>query len=65
MSAKLTERDFESLAARWITPELAECAGFYRVTSAEGAQLVGRNGAGDYSGIAIPNFCAQSSITNR
>jgi putative DNA primase/helicase len=55
MAAKLTERDFESLAARWITPELAECAGLYRVTSAEGAQLVGRNGAGDYSGIAIPN----------
>ena len=52
----LSAHDFAGLEARWITPELARQAGLFRVDSADGAQLVGRNGAGDYSGIAIPNI---------
>ncbi len=50
----LTESDLRVLAQSWIPPELANAAGLRRVTSSEGAHLVGRNGAGDYSGIAIP-----------
>ena len=35
----LTNWDLAALADRWITPELAERAGLYRVTNAEGAEL--------------------------
>lgn len=53
--ASLTARDIENLQGRWIPPELAAAAGLFRVDSARGAALVGRNGGrGDYSGIAIP-----------
>lgn len=50
----LTESDLKILAESWILPDLAESAGMYRVNSIEGGQLIGRNGFGDYSGIAIP-----------
>ena len=50
----LTTADLASLEKSWIPRELAEAAGLDRVTSAEGAALVGRNGSADYSGIAIP-----------
>ena len=52
----LTERDYQALEARWITRGLADLAQIRRVNSREGALLVGRAGAGDFSGIAIPNF---------
>jgi len=52
----LTATDLEALAARWIPPELAEEAGLYRVDSIDGAQLVGRNGSGNFAGLAIPYF---------
>jgi putative DNA primase/helicase len=52
----LTERHFAALSSRWIDAELARQAGIYSVNSADGAQMIGRNGGGDYSGIAIPFF---------
>jgi P4 family phage/plasmid primase-like protien len=54
---KLSESDLRMLAASWITPDLAEAAGIFRVNSADGAVLVGRNGKGDYAGIVIPHTC--------
>jgi hypothetical protein len=52
----LTSRDLTSLATRWITPELAAQQLIRRVSSPDGAAAMGRNGAGDYAGLAIPNF---------
>jgi len=52
----LSAQDLALLKKSFITPELAEQAGLFRVDSHLGAELVGRNGAGDYSGIAFPNF---------
>ena len=51
----LTEDDYRKLAGRWIPRELAEQAGIFHVNSIDGAQMMGRNGSGDYSGIIIPN----------
>lgn len=50
----LVPKDLDELAQRWITPEIAAAALLRRVDSLHGAELVGRNGKGDYSGIAIP-----------
>ncbi len=50
----MNAHDTESLARSFITPELAEQARLYRVTSEEGAQLVGRNGHGQYAGLVFP-----------
>jgi len=55
MNAALTTTDLLALESRWITPELADAAGLFRVRSVDGAALVGRNGTGDWSGLAIPN----------
>lgn len=52
----LTPHDLAMLKSSFITPELAEQAGLFRVDSLQGAELVGRNGRGDYSGIAFPYF---------
>jgi hypothetical protein len=53
-TSELSGSDFENLAKSFITPELAKQAGLFRVDSAEGARLVGRNGGRDYSGIIFP-----------
>ena len=50
----LLESDFLNLEASWIDRELAERAMLRRVTSAQGAAIVGRNGLGNYSGIVFP-----------
>lgn len=50
----LTESDLRNLEASWISRELAQQAMLRRVTSSEGAAIVGRNGRGDYSGILFP-----------
>lgn len=50
----LTSADHAILARSWITPDLAEAAGLYRVSSSEGGLLIGRNGHGNYAGIAFP-----------
>jgi hypothetical protein len=51
---KLTAADLTALAQSYITPAIADAAGLYRVPSIEGRELVGRNGGGDYAGIAFP-----------
>ena len=52
----LTERDYQALEARWITRDLADIAQLRRVNSREGALLVGRAGAGDFSGHRDPEL---------
>lgn len=50
----LTQADYQGLERSWIPRKIAEDAGLCRVDSPEGAHIVGRNGAGDYSGILFP-----------
>ena len=50
----LTTNDLALLRKSFITPELAQQAGVFRVDSPGGAALVGSNGRGDYSGIVFP-----------
>jgi hypothetical protein len=61
----LTAEDLAHLAASWITEELANQAGIFRVESYQGAELVGRKdgtaGQGKYSGIIFPNIAPGSS----
>src|SRR6266478_6130044 len=54
--ADLTKVDLANLERSWITPELARQAALRRVTSIQGAQIVSRNGAGDYAGLLFPYF---------
>jgi predicted P-loop ATPase len=49
----LTSEDLADLAKCWISPEIADAAGLFRVTSVEGRELVGRNGGGDFSGLVF------------
>jgi hypothetical protein len=51
--ADLTEVDYQRLAARWITPELAAAAGLRRVDSYIGREMFARK-TGDCAGIIIP-----------
>jgi hypothetical protein len=51
----LTTRDYDALAARWITPELADAAGIRRVDSLTGCGMFGRK-RGDLAGLIIPNL---------
>ena len=51
----LTIQDYAELEARWIDRTLAIQAGFRRVDSITGGEIVGRKG-GNYSGIVIPYF---------
>jgi Domain of unknown function (DUF3854) len=50
----LTETDYASLSKSWITTELADQAGLRRVTSPEGAAIIGRSDTASYSGIVFP-----------
>src|SRR5713101_5235694 len=54
IGTELTPDDLAGLARSWITPQMASEAMLRRVTSIEGAQLIGRSGVGNYSGIAFP-----------
>lgn len=56
MKIPLSEQDLAWLAESFITPELSEQAQLFRVESSDGAELVGRNGRADYSGIAFPYY---------
>ncbi|HYI97474.1 MAG TPA: VapE domain-containing protein, partial [Bryobacteraceae bacterium] len=48
---KLTSEDYANLERSWITRELADAAGIYRVSAIEGQELLGRSSAcGDCSG---------------
>ncbi|MDT7818115.1 MAG: hypothetical protein QOJ42_8031 [Acidobacteriaceae bacterium] len=50
----LRPSDLEQLARAGINADLAERALLRRVDSETGGLIVGRNGSGDYAGIAIP-----------
>jgi hypothetical protein len=50
----LSEADLASLATRWISPEFAALSRLRRVDSMTGAEVVGRENNGSYSGILIP-----------
>ncbi len=54
----LTDKDIESLAASFITKQIAEHAGLRRVSDEEGAALVGRRRSGEtsYTGVIFPYF---------
>lgn len=51
---ELTAHDLTMLEQSYITPELAQAAGLFRVDTTDGGQIVGRNGSSDYSGIVFP-----------
>jgi hypothetical protein len=54
---QLTDADLAGLVREsWIDATTVEQFGLYRVTSAEGAALVGRTDHEDYSGIVFPTF---------
>src|SRR5881409_3034259 len=55
LGSDLTIQDYTDLEARWIDRTLAIQAGFRRVDSMTGAEIVGRKG-GNYCGIVIPYF---------
>lgn len=52
--SNLTAADYQTFAESWITPELAQWAGIRRVSSVEGASVVGRKINGDYEGLVFP-----------
>jgi len=52
----LTDADYETLARSWIDRAHAEKAMLRRVTSIEGAELVGQSDGHDYAGIVFPYF---------
>src|SRR5687767_581104 len=53
---KLTDRDYSNFRNGFITPEIIEAAGYFRVTEEEGAAILNRqrNASADYSGLAVP-----------
>jgi hypothetical protein len=51
----LLDRDLQGLAARWIDADAAARALLRRADHITGAEIVGRNGSGNYSGILIPH----------
>lgn len=52
----LTNADLKLLSASFISPDLAQSAGLFRVDTHEGAAIVGRNGNADYAGLVFPYF---------
>src|SRR6516165_9617214 len=61
--SELDNSDFRSLEARWITPEIAEQMQLRRVTSDQGAEILGRKPAsGHYEGVLIPNIAPGESF---
>jgi hypothetical protein len=52
----LIESDCSTLAASWITPEIAGAAMLRRVASIEGREIVGQKGNRDCAGILIPYY---------
>lgn len=53
-NVRLTPKDLETLKQSFITPEIAMAAGIDRVSSNEGASIVGRKDNGNYSGLVFP-----------
>ena len=63
VKSALTQSDLRNLAASFITPELAEAAGLFRVSDLEGAELVSKTprAGTDYAGVAFPYFLPEQS----
>ena len=53
VGSDLTPSDYAALEARWIDRSLADHAGFRRVDSLTGGEIIGRK-SGNYAGILIP-----------
>lgn len=51
----LTSRDLAALGKRWIDRATAQRQYLRRVNSLDGAEVIGKNGTGDYAGVLIPN----------
>jgi hypothetical protein len=56
LGTALTGADFEALERSWIDRASAEKACLFRVTSIDGAELVGQKVGGNYAGIVFPNI---------
>lgn len=63
-SQALTPQDLATLERCYITPELANQAGIFRVLSRRGAELVGRRDDASYGGVAFP-YCWPSEDSAR
>jgi hypothetical protein len=59
---ELTDRDLNVLSASFISRELALSSGIFRVDSHDGAEIVGRNGNADYSGLIFPYHLPESPL---
>lgn len=55
-AARLTREDYALFEKGWITPQIANAAGVFRVASIEAQQLVGRRGGTDLSGLVFPYY---------
>nr|MDQ3820883.1 DUF3854 domain-containing protein [Acidobacteriota bacterium] len=56
MKLSLTQHDISVLGDSFITPDVIEQAQIFRVNSADGATLIGRNGRSDYAGLVFPYY---------
>src|SRR5215467_1871001 len=64
-TSRLTSSDYESLERSYISREIADQAGIYRVHSLDGQELVGRKGGGDYNGLVFPYRRANGVVAHR
>jgi P4 family phage/plasmid primase-like protien len=55
LGGPLTPDDYAALAARWIDRETAAQQLLRRVNAIDGSAAMGRNGAGNFAGLLIPN----------
>lgn len=56
LGTPLTDADYQALEHSWIDRASAERARLFRVSSTEGAELVGQKDHHNYAGIAFPNI---------
>jgi hypothetical protein len=54
LGGPLEARDYDALAARWISSAIADSAMLRHVDTIAGQELVEKHGGGRYDGIAIP-----------
>lgn len=62
---RLTPSDYESLERSYISREIADQAGIYRVDSLDGRDLVGRKDGRDYNGLVFPYLRANGVVAHR
>lgn len=61
----LTAEDYERLRASYITREIADAAGIYRVASLDGRELVGQRGKGEFNGIVFTYHINGQEVAHR